>query len=249
MRILLIGGTRFVGRHLAEAAAARGHEVTLFHRGRTGNDVLPGAGHVLGDRDQDLSGLAHGSWDATIDACAYVPRQVGELADVLGGRGGQLAFISSVSVYAEPIPAAGTEDAPLAALADPATEVVDGTTYGGLKVLCEQAAVERFGPSTLLLRPTYVVGPHDHTRRFGYWVERIAAGGEVLAPGPRDRGIQLIDGRDLADWTISLLEREVAGVFHAVDPEPGFGFEQLLTAVVDAVGPRARPWRGSTTRS
>jgi len=237
MRVLVIGGTRFVGRHLAEAAAARGHDVTVFHRGKTGTDVLPDAAHIFGDRDDDLALLKEGTWDATIDACAYVPRQVSELADALGERAGQLAFVSTVSVYAEPMPNNSDEDAPRATLTDPDTEVVDEQTYGGLKVNCEAVALDRFGAGTLIVRPTYVVGPYDYTHRFTYWVERIAAGGAVLAPGPRDYGIQLIDARDQAEWTIAMLEKKSAGTFHTVSPAPPFTFEQMLQTIVEAVGP------------
>ena len=237
MRLLIIGGTRFVGRHIAEVAVERGHEVTVFHRGKTGTDVIPEAEHIMGDRDTDLSRLAKGEWDATVDACAYVPRQVSELAQALNGRGGQLAFISTVSVYAEPIPPNGDENAPMATLDDPTTEVVDDRTYGGLKVLCEAAAHEHFDANLLIVRPTYVVGPHDYTHRFTYWVERIADGGDVLAPEPRDYGIQVIDARDQAAWIVDMLEKGNTGTFHTVSPPPPFSFEQMLNSIVEAVGP------------
>ena len=181
MRLLIIGGTQFVGRHIAEIALERGHQVTVFHRGKTNADAVPDAEHILGDRDSDLENLGDGHWDATIDVCAYVPRQVDELAEALGERGGKHVFISTVSVYAEPAPPDNDEDAPLAALSDPTTEVVDGETYGGLKVLCEGAVSEHY-TDAIVIRPTYVVGPHDYTHRFTYWVMRIADGGRVVAP-------------------------------------------------------------------
>ena len=237
MRLLIIGGTRFVGRHMAEAAIDRGHDVTVFHRGKTGADELPKATHILGDRDKDLSGLDGKEWDATIDACAYVPRQVSEVAKALGSRAGQVAFVSTVSVYAEPIPVGADEDAPLAVLDDKTTEEVTEETYGGLKVECERVARQEYGDDLLIVRPTYVIGPHDYTHRFTYWVERIAAGGTVLAPEPRDYGIQLIDARDQADWTIRMLEQRKAGTFHTLSPAPPFTFEDMLNAIVDAVGP------------
>ncbi|HEY3732605.1 MAG TPA: NAD-dependent epimerase/dehydratase family protein [Streptosporangiaceae bacterium] len=194
MRILVIGGTQFVGRHVVEAALAAGDDLTLFHRGRTNPGLFAEAEHRLGDRDGDLAALADGEWHATIDCSAYVPRQVRSLAAMLGGRGGRYVHISSVSAYAEATTYPGmTEDAPLAVLDDPATEVVNEVTYGGLKALCEQAAQETFGaPGRLpdaagapvsIVRPTYVAGPFDPTRRFTWWVERIAKGGRVLAPG------------------------------------------------------------------
>lgn len=237
MRLLIIGGTRFVGRHMAEAATARGHEVTIFHRGQTGDDILPNATHIHGDRDTELALLDGREWDAVIDACAYVPRQVTELADALGSRGGQFAFVSTVSVYAEPMSVNSDEDAPLASLADPTTEVVDEKTYGGLKVACERVVHDRFGTDSLIVRPTYVVGPHDYTHRFTYWIERISQGGQILAPEPRDYGIQVIDARDQADWTIAMLEKKAAGTYHTVSPPPPFSFEQMLQSIVEAVGP------------
>ena len=237
MRILMIGGTRFIGRHVVLAALAAGHEVSLFHRGRTGPELFPELDHRLGDRDSDLSALADGEWDATVDMCAYVPRQVQSLADTLGTRGGHHLLVSSVSAYAAPDGPGFTEDAPLAELDDPTVEEVTNETYGGLKVLCERAAVDRHGPGTLLVRPTYVVGPDDYTWRFPWWVTRLAQGGEVLAPGPSDAPAQVIDVRDMAAWMVSLLEQDAAGAFHAVSPQPVFTWQQELEAIADAVAP------------
>lgn len=237
MRILMIGGTRFIGRHVVQQALDAGHDVTLFHRGRTGADLFPDVEHRLGNRDSDLSALADGEWDATVDTCAYLPRQVHALADALGGRGGHHLLVSSVSAYASADGPGLTEDAPLAELDDPSVEVVTNETYGGLKVLCERMAVERHGPSTVLVRPTYVVGPDDYTWRFPWWVARIARGGDVVAPGPDDVPAQVIDVRDMAAWMVKLLENGASGAFHAVSPEPVFTWRQQLEAIVDAVGP------------
>ena len=238
MRILIIGGTVFVGRHITEAALARGHDVTVFHRGRSGVDLFPLASDLLGDRDEDLSALSAGNWDATIDVCAYFPRQVRSLADALGGRGGQYLFISSTSAYRTPVAPGFTEDAPLAELDDPASEVFTDETYGGLKVACERLAADLFAASgATVVRPTYVVGPHDRSCRFTWWVERIAGGGTVLAPGGAADPIQVIDARDLGDWVVSLVSRSVTGVFHAVSPPPPFGFGDLLEAIAAEVAP------------
>lgn len=241
MRILIIGGTRFVGRHITQAALADGHEVTLFHRGRTGSELFPQARHLTGDRNEDLSALAEGSWDATVDACAYVPRQVRSLAQALDGRGGQHVFISSTSAYGPPVTAGFSEDAPLAQLDDPATEEVTERTYGGLKVACERSVAELYGSSggggATIVRPTYVIGPHDYTYRFTWWVERIARGGIVLAPGEPADPIQVIDARDLASWIVSLITRSVTGTFHAVSPAPPFGFADMLEAIAAEVAP------------
>ena len=240
MHLLVIGGTRFIGRHVVQQALDRGHRVTLFHRGRTGADLFAGDDRVTrltGDRDVDLSALDEGEWDATVDTCAYVPRQVQALADVLGDRGGRHLLVSSVSAYAPPDSPGFDEDSPLAELDDPTVEEVTDATYGGLKVLCERAAVERYGPGTVLVRPTYVVGPDDYTWRFPRWVTRLARGGEVLAPGPAEDPAQVIDVRDMAAWMVGLLEDGRSGAFHAVSPAPPFSWRDELEAVRDAVAP------------
>ncbi len=240
MKVLVIGGTQFVGRHIVSSLIADGDDVTLFHRGHTNPELFPWAEHRLGDRDIDLSPLATGTWDATIDTSAYVPRQVRSLAEALGGRGGRYVHISSVSAYATPSGPGLNEDAPLAVLDDPTTEVVNGHTYGGLKALCEQASQQSFGASGVpvsIVRPTYVAGPYDYTGRFTWWVERVARGGRVLAPGPWDNPFQVIDAGDLADFVVLLAHSQALGTFHAVSPVPPFSFEDFLKTVVDAVGP------------
>jgi 2'-hydroxyisoflavone reductase len=237
MRILMIGGTRFVGRHIVDAALAAGHDVTVFHRGQTGPDLFPQIERRIGDRNGDLAELAEGSWDATVDTCAYVPRHVTSLADALGDRGGRYLLISSVSAYATPEAPGYDEGSPLLELDDPTVEEVTGETYGGLKVLCERTAVDRFGPGTVIVRPTYVVGPDDYTWRFPWWVQRLARGGEVLAPGPADAPAQVIDARDMASWIVGLLERGESGPFHAVSPPPPFSFADQLEAIRSAVAP------------
>jgi 2'-hydroxyisoflavone reductase len=238
MRILIIGGTKFVGRHITEAALGAGHDVTVFHRGSTGADLFPQATHLTGDRNGDLAELSAGEWDATIDVCAYFPRQVRSLAAALGGRGGRYLYVSSTSAYKTPVAPGFSEDAPLAELADPATEEITDETYGGLKVACERAAVELFGPGvTTVIRPTYVVGPYDYSYRFTWWVERIARGGDVLGPGGKDDPIQVIDARDMGRWIVSLAERSVTGIFHAASPPPPFGFGDMLEAIAAEVAP------------
>ncbi len=239
MRILIMGGTAFVGRHIAAAALDAGHDVTLFHRGRTGAGLFPGASHVLGDRNSpaDLAALGGGEWAATVDVNAYLPRQVRSLAAVLDGRGGHQLLISTASVYRTPVAPGFGEDAPLIELADPDAEEFSLEAYGGLKVACERAAAQLHGRQTTIIRPTYVIGPHDYSGRFPWWVNRIARGGEVLAPGDAEDPIQVIDARDLASWAVSLLENSVAGAFHAVSPPPPFGFGQLLDEIAARVAP------------
>jgi 2'-hydroxyisoflavone reductase len=237
MRILMIGGTAFVGRHIAAAALDAGHDLTLFHRGKTGTDLFPQATHLTGDRNEDLSALAGGRYDATIDLCAYFPRQVRSLAAALDGRGGTYVFVSSVSAYSPSVPANYDESAPLAAVSDPDATEVTNENYGGLKVACEQVSTELFGPDTTIIRPTYVIGPYDRSYRFTWWVDRLARGGTVLAPGNPADPIQVIDARDQATFTISLLERSITGTFHTVSPAPPYGIGQMLDEIAAEVAP------------
>jgi 2'-hydroxyisoflavone reductase len=238
MRMLFVGGTRFVGRAIAEAALAAGHDVTLLHRGSTGGDVLPEAEHLRADRDSDLSVLAGGTFDATVDVCAYFPRQVQSLAQALGDRGGHHVLVSTMSVYADTDRPGLTEEGDLVGLPGPDVEEVTNETYGGLKVLCERAALAAYGEAELtIVRPTYVVGPDDYTLRFPRWVRRIAEGGEVLAPGPEGSPVQVIDARDQGAWVVRLAETRTAGVFNGVGTGLPFGFGDLLTATAAAVAP------------
>jgi 2'-hydroxyisoflavone reductase len=238
MRLLVIGGTRFVGRHIVLAALEAGHEVTLFNRGQSGPELFSECTHLAGDRNTDLSALAEGTWDATIDTCGYFVRQVHALADALGSRGGHHVFVSSVSAYAEPMSPGFTEDSPLIELADTTIETfTDAVSYGGLKVACERAARQRHGEGTLIVRPTYVVGPDDYSWRFPWWVARIARGGEVLAPGPPDGHAQVIDARDMAEWIVAMVERSEGGTFHTVGPSATFTWGEMLAAVADVVAP------------
>ena len=237
MRILIVGGTAFVGRHIAQAALDGGHDLTLFHRGKTGADLFPAATHLTGDRDEDLSALAGRTFDATIDTCGFFPRQVRSLAAALDGRGGRYVFISSVSAYSPAVPWNYSENGPLAEVGDEDATTITFENYGGLKVACERAAAQLFGPDTTIVRPTYVIGPYDRSYRFTWWVDRLAKGGRVLAPGNPDDPIQLIDARDQGSWIVSLLERSITGTFHTVNPAPPFGFGQMLAEIAAEVAP------------
>jgi len=196
MRLLVLGGTKFLGRGVVDAALAAGHDVTLFNRGETNPGLYPDVESLRGDRHGDLSSLGGREWDAVIDPSGYIPRVVRASAELLRGAVGHYVFVSSISVYAFPFPAGIDESAPLNPVVEDADEVT-GENYGGLKVGCENVVREVFGAAFANVRAGLIVGPHDPTGRFTYWPVRVARGGEVLAPGDPDRAIQVVDVRDL----------------------------------------------------
>lgn len=234
MRILVVGGSSFVGRHITERALNEGHTVTLFNRGQTSPELFPGVERIHGDRNLDLSGLIARRWDATIDVCAYVPRQVRTLLAALGSGAGLYTFISTISVHPEDVAARFTERSPLL---QPSYETeVSVDRYGALKVGCELTARQLAGDDRLcIVRPGYVVGPYDPTHRFTYWVERVAAGGRLLGPSA-EQPLQVIDGRDLAAFVIGLVENDTADVFHATAPDPPISFADVLAEIADGIG-------------
>ena len=232
MRLLLLGGPRFLGRAIADAALERGHELTFFNRGRTNPGLYPDAERLVGDRAGDLAALTSREWDAVVDTSGYLPRDVRASAEALGDSD-FYCFVSSVSVYADfarPI----DEESPVARLGDLPDDEITEETYGPLKALCEDAARAVFGDSVSIVRPGLIVGPHDPTGRFTYWPHRVARGGEVLAPAPAEEPTQIIDVRDLGDWIVSLCERRVGGVFNAA--HPGVSRGQLLETCRSVAG-------------
>jgi 2'-hydroxyisoflavone reductase len=217
LRVLVIGGTKFLGRAFVEAALARGHELTLFNRGETNPDLFPDVEKLRGDRAGDLSPLEGRTWDAVVDTSGYVPSVVRASAELL--RDVSLyAFVSSVSVYAD-FSSAPHEESACAELEDASADELaeDSSNYGALKALCERAVSEVFRERSLIVRPGLIVGPHDPTGRFSYWAHRLARGGEILAPGPPEHRAQFIDVRDLAEWLVLCVERRVTGVFNATN--------------------------------
>jgi nucleoside-diphosphate-sugar epimerase len=230
MELLVLGGTSFAGRHVVEAALAGGHRVTTFNRGRTNPSLFPDVRTLHGDRASgDYAALVGaGPFDAVVDMCAYVPRAVREAIGALGADGlnGPYILISSVSAYGEPqapVDVEGfTEESPLAALPDAidaASEEVTGETYGPLKALTEQATERLLPGGVMIVRPGLIVGPHDPTDRFTYWVRRMVGGGEVLAPeGPDVARTQVIDAADMARWIVSSGAAGRTGTFNAVAP-------------------------------
>jgi 2'-hydroxyisoflavone reductase len=259
-RILILGGTGFLGPKTIDAALARGHEVTIFNRGRR-EKIQPLEAkvlHLYGNRDPDLPAdddrgpdgkLVHPDasprgleqlvgrrWDVVIDNSGYYPRMVAASAQLLAPHARLYIYISSISAYDGSPPAGGDETSPLATLADPTVETMgkESENYGGLKALCERAAQAAFPGRCAVVRPGFIVGPGDPTDRFTYWPMRIARGGEVVAPGAPDDPLQWIDVRDLAAWLVTLAEHATAGVFNAVAPASPARWGDVLQACVDA---------------
>lgn len=237
MRILVLGGTSFVGRAIVEQALAAGHELTLFSRGRTGGELFPGVERRTGDRATgDYQVLRDGSWDAVVDVSGYVPRHVAQATDAVDGRAGRYLFVSTGSVYdkdraGEPL----TEDAPrLAPVRD--TEDHQGPAYGPLKVACEDDVRAHWGDRATIVRPGIVAGPHDPTDRFTYWVRRAAEGGRVGLPGRPEQPVQVVDAGDLARLVVALLETDTSGIFNAVGPAEPTTLEQLVHTCARAAG-------------
>lgn len=222
MKILIIGGTRFLGRHLVDAALARGHALTLFNRGISNPDLYPHLETIHGDREHDLHLLLPRRFDAVIDTCGYVPRVVRLGAQVLKESAEHYVFISSISAFADFSKPGITEESPLATMpkgAPDTTEEITGETYGPLKALCERAVEAEFPAHALILRPGLIVGPYDPTDRFTYWPVRVASGGDVLAPEKPSVPVQLIDAHDLAGFIIKLVEDGASGAYNATGPD------------------------------
>jgi 2'-hydroxyisoflavone reductase len=239
LKILILGGTVFLGRHIVNDALARGHQVTLFNRGQSNPHLFPQVEKIQGDRASDLELLAGREWDAVVDPSGYVPRVVSASTRFLDQQVKQYCFISSISAYGDFSAQDPDEDAPLASLADESTEEVNGETYGGLKALCERAVMSTMPERALVIRPGLIVGPHDPTDRFSYWPLRFAVGGEVLAPGPPSSPVQLIDVRDLSSWILNMLEGQETGVYNAAGPASPLTMKDFMEACMNRVGRQA----------
>lgn len=224
MKLLVLGGTNFLGRHLADAALMAGHELTLFNRGQTNPELFPEAEHLRGDRDGDLTALEGRRWDAVVDVAGYVPRVVRASAELIDAA--LYVFVSSGSAYAD-LSSGPTEESPVATLDDPDTEDVQ-EHYGALKGACEAVVVGL--RDALIVRSGLIVGPHDPTDRFTYWPRRIARGGDVLAPGPKERPVQFVDARDLAAWILRMAAAGSTGVYNATGPTEPLSMADFLEA-------------------
>jgi 2'-hydroxyisoflavone reductase len=241
MKLLVLGGTRFLGRHLVDLALARGGDVTVFTRGKQPNHWPGRVRAVEGNRDQAVSpglrAVEEGAWDAVVDTSGYVPRVVRQSAEILAPRVGRYLFVSSISVFTDASRAGLTEKDPVGALEDPKTEEI-GKYYGPLKAACERVVTDVYGARALNVRPGLIVGPHDPTDRFGYWVARFVQPGllgdrarEAVVPNPPSRPIQLIDARDLAAFMLTLLDKGLEGTHNATSPAG----QWTMGSVVDAL--------------
>jgi 2'-hydroxyisoflavone reductase len=242
VKILVLGGTKFLGRATVEAALERGHEVTLFNRGETNPELFPEVEKLRGDRTGDLSALDGREWDAVVDPSGYLPAVVRASAEALHDRVGRYLFVSSVSVYAD------FSDGP--AEASPRAELQDGQpddelmlpgyeNYGALKARAEDAVEDVYGERAILVRPGLIVGPHDPTGRFTYWPHRIARGGDFVIPGPPESRQQFVDVRDLGAWMVHVLEDGASGAYNAT--HPGVTWAELVESAVRVCGSDASP--------
>jgi 2'-hydroxyisoflavone reductase len=249
MKILIIGGTKFLGRHLIAAAQARGHEVTLFNRGRYSSENFAGVEQIRGDRHGDLDRLSGRTWDAAIDTCGYLPQSLKMSAEALKDAVNQYVFISSISAYAGFSEPDFDETAPAAELNEEQLErvaavdlkgdfsaVALGEMYGGLKVLCEREAEKAMPGRVLHVRAGLIVGSFDPTDRFTYWVMRVARGGEVLAPGSPGRFVQFIHVRDLSDWIVKAVEQNAAGIYNVTSKPFELTMQMMLEEIKNTSG-------------
>ena len=221
IRILILGGTRFVGRHIADSFLAAGHLVTVLNRGQSSDDLPASVVRLRGDRDAGLAGISAleaGMWDACIDVSGYTTRQVRASAELLRDRVGRYVFVSAVSVYGDPKERPVLESTPLSPPAAEDVTEIDGDTYGPLKVACEKIVLEIYGQRGALLRPQVVAGPHDPSGRYTHWVNRAARGGAMLAPGDGSDHVQVIDARDLGRFAVTVVENQLAGAFNLAGP-------------------------------
>jgi len=228
MKLLIIGGTQFLGRAIVQNAIKKNIEVTIFNRGMSGPGLFPGVNRITGDRNNDIEMLAS-HWDAVIDTCGYFPSSVAKAVNQLKDRVKQYIFISSVSVYPDLSFSNIDEQTPTAKPESPADlENTEGQTYGIRKRACEEVLEKVFGDRATIIRPGLIVGPYDQTWRFPYWIDRINKGGNVLCPGDPFQKIQFIDVNDLGRWLIHLAQKKTTGVFNAVGPENRPTFEEFV---------------------
>ena len=237
LRVLILGGTGFIGPHFVQALTEGGHTVTLFNRGKRDPEAKHGVEQLLGDRNDGLESLAGRDWDVVVDNSGYTPKQVKLSAGLLQGHVKQYIFISSIAVYADFDQPPIGEDHKLTELpAGVDSGVFAGEHYGALKVLCERVVEQTYGRQANIIRPTYICGPGDFSDRFTYWPFRVAQGGQMIAPGTPEDPIQYIDVRDLADFVRVCVERKTGGRYNLVTPPRKVTMGKLLEACKRVTG-------------
>ena len=235
MRILILGGTVFLGRHLVDAALIAGHQVTTFRRGRERADLPKGVATIIGDRRGDHAELRN-QWDAVVDCSGYYPIHVASAAQHLASHAEQYVFISSVLQYADLSKPGTREDAPSAFGYLIGNPPLNELTYGPLKAMCEREVLRVFPGRATILRPGYLVGPRDRSERFPTWVKRASVGGIMLIPESGNRAWQLIDVRDLAAWIIVLIEKRLTGIFNVTGPDHRECASDLIDRIASEAG-------------
>ncbi|HEY1974973.1 MAG TPA: NAD-dependent epimerase/dehydratase family protein [Candidatus Baltobacteraceae bacterium] len=233
--ILVLGGTKFLGRHIVEVLAAAGHPTVRFHRGQTQCELPAGVEERLGDRNADVSAIVDESWDAVVDVAAMEPANLERTLEL---RCKRYVFISTVSVYTDSATIGMTEDGPVCETFDPNDEA---QRYGGNKVACERLVRERFGDRATILRPGLIVGPWDHTGRFSYWCERAMRGGAFVAPLPADQKVQFVDASDVAGFVERAISHDIGGTFNVIGPKETTTMGDLLALCAKAAGERGAP--------
>lgn len=233
MKVLILGGTRFLGKALVKEGLTRGHEITLFNRGKN-KGAFPEVEQLIGDRDGDVSSLRNRRWDAVMDTCGFVPQQIKKIAAALGDTMEHYTYVSSISVYKDWVPHKITEDYHLQLMSPSQLRAVEEGAvslyehYGALKALCEEEAETHWPGRVLKVRAGLLVGAFDYTDRLPYWVQRVAQGGKVLVPGSSDRLVQLIDVSDIAKWVFDMAEKGNGGTFNVTGPSEPLTMEELL---------------------
>lgn len=240
LKILMLGGTGFLGPHTVQFAIDRGHDVTLFNRGRSKENLFPDLEKLIGNRDPEvdagLSALKGRKWDCVIDTSSYVPRIAGASAQLLKDHSEQYLMISTISVYSQFSQLNMDESAAVGTLEDPTVETVDGATYGPLKAYSEQAVTEQFGAGTTILRPGLIVGPRDRTDRYSYWPVRASRGGDMLCPGNGSDLVQYIDVRDLAEFIVHCLEQKTTGIFNTISDSKTETVKDMVDTCIEVSG-------------
>ncbi len=235
VKILVIGGTSFIGKHIVTEAKTNGHEITLFNRGLTDPSSIVGMETITGDRDTDLYLLDKKEWDAVIDTCGYDPISVDKTVSYLNGRVSLYVFVSSVAVYERPptnTTIEVTEESPIyRAFSNKDLNSFEQFSYN--KAMCEQVVLNTFKESALIVRPSMVTGEGDPTNRLAYWLYKFLNNEDIIIPGPNNWRIEYIDVKDLSSWLIKTIEENITGIFNLSGPSPSMTAKQFFNSIIN----------------